>query len=98
MKSFRLSTCASGQRVYSRSICKPNATAQYEHGKGQGYEKEYCVPEREIEHIPWLLLSRGLIVYGYVLKIWPGEMDDRQQAFVKRVEQSIVIPRTKLGL
>ena len=55
-----------------------------------GYAEEYPVPEDEIEHIPWLLLNRSLIVYGYVLKIWPeGSRDAAEQEHVDRIERSV---------
>lgn len=64
----------------------------------KGYEKEYAIPVDEICSIPWLLLYRGLIVYGYLQKIWPGELDSDQETFQKRVEQSIVSARMELGV
>ena len=64
----------------------------------KGYETAYPVPENEIEQIPWLLLNRSLIVYGYLFKIWPGERDNEQQRFIERVERSILSAREDLGL
>lgn len=64
----------------------------------KGYETAYPVPVDEIEEIPWLLLNRSLIVYGYLFKIWPGERDEEQNEVVDRVERSIVSARESLGL
>ena len=64
----------------------------------KGYAGEYPVPEDQVEHIPWLLLNRGLIVYGYVLKIWPGELDDEQRFYLGRIEESISRAREALAL
>ena len=63
-----------------------------------GYEREYPVPENEIDNIPWLLLNRSLIVYGYMLKIWPDERDGLQDFYVNRIERSILNVRKELGL
>lgn len=63
-----------------------------------GYQREREIPEREIEHIPWLLLNRALIVYGYLFKIWPDEQDETQQAFVQRVEDGIERLRAVLNI
>jgi Ser/Thr protein kinase RdoA (MazF antagonist) len=63
----------------------------------KGYEHEYSVPESEIPHIPWLLLNRSLILYGYLFKIWPGERDDLQEAYIKDVELNILSTRKELG-
>lgn len=49
----------------------------------KGYAAEYTVPESEIGHLYWLLLNRGLIVYGYLLKIWPGERDAEQDRYIE---------------
>jgi Ser/Thr protein kinase RdoA (MazF antagonist) len=64
----------------------------------RGYEQEYVVPTGEMESIPWLLLNRGLIVYGYLLKIWPGDRNAEQQRHLQRVEQGIRSVRTQLGI
>jgi len=64
----------------------------------KGYGTEYPVPENEIEHIPWLLLNRGLLVRGYLLKIWPGERTAEQDQYVTRVEASIQAARSELQL
>ena len=63
-----------------------------------GYENEHAVPHDETDDIPWLLLNRSLIVYGYLLKIWPGARTDEQEAHVQRVERSIVIARSQLEI
>ena len=64
----------------------------------KGYEQQYAVPTGEMESIPWLLLNRGLIVYGYLQKIWPGERSAEQQRFIVRVERGIVRVRKPLGV
>lgn len=63
-----------------------------------GYGTQYSIPHDEIEHLPWLLLNRGLIVYGYLLKIWPGERNELQTEYIDRVERSILDARGELGL
>lgn len=64
----------------------------------KGYETQYAIPEGELHHIPWLLLNRGLIVYGYLMKLWPGEVTGEQAVYVERVEQSIERVRKRLGV
>lgn len=64
----------------------------------RGYEAENHLPEEEIQSIPWLLLNRGLIVYAYLLKIWPGDLNEEQLAVASQVEQMIVRDRTLLGI
>ena len=63
-----------------------------------GYETEHPVPEHEIEHIPWMLLNRSLIVYGYLLKIWPLQRTEKQEAHLQQVAASIVSARSELGM
>jgi Ser/Thr protein kinase RdoA (MazF antagonist) len=64
----------------------------------RGYGTQYPVPWDEIEHLPWLQLNRGLIVYGYLLKIWPDERNELQAEYVDRVERNIFAARNELGL
>ena len=64
----------------------------------KGYATAYPVPEEDIEHIPWLLLNRGLIVLGYLFKIWPGEKTREQQQYIARTERGILDARETLGL
>ncbi len=64
----------------------------------KGYEKEYTVPAAEVEAIPWLLLNRSLILYGYLHKIWLGEWTNEQQEYADRVERGIVRMRSELGV
>jgi amicoumacin kinase len=63
-----------------------------------GYKTEYPVPHDEAHSIPWLLMNRGLMVYGYLRKIWPNELDDEQAAFANRVEDGIASDREELGI
>jgi hypothetical protein len=44
------------------------------------------------------LLNRGLLVLGYLFKIWPGEKTTEQNQYITRVERSIVDARKELGL
>ena len=64
----------------------------------QGYERQYAWPTDDQDGLPWLVLNRSLIVYGYLFKIWPSELSVEQAAFVERVEQSVERARAKLGL
>ena len=64
----------------------------------RGYETEYAIPQEEVLNIPWLLLNRGLLVYAYVLKIWPGELDEEQSKIAGRIDDLIRHDRTKLNL
>ncbi len=64
----------------------------------RGYERRYTQPTDDLDSLPWLVLNRSLIVYGYLFKIWPNERTAEQEAFVERVEQSVERARAKLGL
>lgn len=64
----------------------------------RGYETEYTVPSDEFVHIPWLLLNRSLLVYGYLIKIWPGEKTAEQKTYMSRVEQSICDARAEVEI
>ena len=64
----------------------------------KGYGTAYPIPTADFEHIPWLLLNRGLIVLGYLFKIWPGEKTTEQQQYISRVEQSIIDAKEDLAL
>ena len=64
----------------------------------KGYTTAYHVPEEDIEHIPWLLLNRSLIVLGYLYKIWPGEKTEEQEHYIARVDRSIEDARANLQL
>ncbi|MEM8783424.1 MAG: phosphotransferase [Planctomycetota bacterium] len=63
-----------------------------------GYKTQRPIPTQGLEQLPWFLLNRGLIVYAYLLKIWPSERNDAQRRYLELVEQGIAHERRVLGL
>ena len=63
-----------------------------------GYAGEYAIPEAELAALPWFVLNRSLIVYGYVLKLWPEPRTEAQEEHFRRIERSVEAARGELGL
>lgn len=63
----------------------------------RGYETEHPVPEGEICHIPWLLLYRSLMVYSFLLQLWPADRNSEQESHVTRVARSVAAARSLIG-